>query len=266
MKILRQLGGGLILGLLSIIIIVGAMSLAFAESYVPQPSPTSTSTKPASLTPVITPIIPTTPSLASTATSTATFTASPILPTTCPPPAGWFLVTIQPGDTLDILTVRYRTTSGELISANCLVSSNLLPGYGIYVPPSPVSTPVPCGAPYGWVQYTIQPGDTLYRISLLYRITLTQLKQANCLTSDFIAAGQRLWVPNTVTSTPPATIINIEFDTLTPEPSNTPTPTPTATETPSATPTSTATASPTATPTSTATASPTATSTPPTPQ
>ena len=119
MKILRQLGGGLILGLLSIIIIVGAMSLAFAESYVPQPSPTSTSTKPASLTPVITPIIPTTPSLASTATSTATFTASPILPTTCPPPAGWFLVTIQPGDTLDILTVRYRTTSGALISANC---------------------------------------------------------------------------------------------------------------------------------------------------
>jgi LysM repeat protein len=249
------LGGGLLIGLLSIGIIIGAISLALAEEYVPQPTPTLTltATAPASLTPSVTPIIP----ILSIPTSTGTLTASPIPPTACTPPSGWVLVMIQPGDTLDAIALRYHTTTGALVSANCLTSMSIQSGYGIYAPPSPINTPFVCNPPFGWTQYTVQSGDTLYHISMLYRVTVTQLKQANCLTSDFIAGGQRLWVPNTATSTPPATILNIEFDTVTPEPTNTSTPTPTATPT--------ATETPPATPTSTATASPTATSTPPTP-
>ncbi len=160
---------------------------------------------------------------------------------------------IQPGDTLDSIAYRHHTTAAALISANCLGSTSLQPGYGIYAPPIPVYTPFVCHAPYGWVQYTVIPGDTLYHISQLYRITVTDLKHANCLVSDFIAVGQKLWVPNTPTSTPVATIINIEFDTVTPDPTYTSTPTATATSTPTATATWTPTSTPTATGTPTAT-------------
>jgi LysM repeat protein len=211
MQALRQLGAGLLLGLLSVIIVFGGMSLALAEGYVPQPLPSPTETQTA---------LPSAPTEAVSSTPsplpTGTATTSPIPPTNCPPPAGWILVSILPGDTLDSMAFRYHATPAALMAANCLVSPYILPGYGLYVPAPPTATYIPCGAPYGWVRYTVQPGDNLYRISLLYRITITELKQANCLTSDVISVGQLLWVPNTVTSTPPATPINIEFPTVTP--------------------------------------------------
>lgn len=226
MRALRQLGEGFALGLLSVIIVVGGMSLALAEGYVPQPPPTPTATASA-LPSAPSGIEESAPTEAPSTTSpipspSATFTATPIPPTNCPPPAGWVLVITYPGDTLDILAFRYHTTAGALMAANCLVSPNLLPGYGIYVPPVPTITPIPCGAPFGWVQYTVQPGDNLYRISQLFRVTVSELQQANCLGySTTIYTGQRLWVPNVATSTPPATPINIEFDTVTPVPTDT---------------------------------------------
>jgi LysM repeat protein len=239
MQALRQLGGGLFLGLLSVMIVIGGISLALAEGYVPQPPPTLTATEP---------VFPSAPTETASPTSlipspTETATASPIPPINCLPPPGWVLVTIYPGDTLEILALRYRTTPEVLMAANCLVSPNLLPGYGIYVPPLPTVTPIPCGAPYGWVQYIVQPGDNLYRISQLFRITVSELQQANCLGySTTIIAGQKLWVPNVPPSTPLATAtitatpINIEFDTLTPVPTETILPTSTP-EPPTAIPT-----------------------------
>jgi LysM repeat protein len=62
-----------------------------------------------------------------------------------------------------------------------------------------------CGPPPDWVEYTIQPGDNLYRISLKFRTTVAALKTANCLgNSVIIVAGEKLWVPNVATSTPVA--------------------------------------------------------------
>lgn len=223
MQALRQLGGGLVLGLLSVVIVIGGISLALAEGYIPQPPPTPTNeTEPAP---------PPAPSEVASPTSsspspTETITASPIPPTNCPPPTGWMLVIINPGETLEMLAARYHTTPEALRAANCLLSDSLLPGYGLYVPPLPTLTAIPCGAPFGWVQIIVQPGDTLFHISQLYGVTISQLQRANCLGySTTLITGQRLWVPNVVTSTPSATPINIEFDTVTPIPSNTSQPT-----------------------------------------
>jgi len=238
MQALRQLGGGLVLGLLSLVIVIGGMSLALAEGYVPQPPPTPT------LTNETEPAPPPAPSEAASPASsipspTETVTASPIPPTNCPPPTGWMLVIVNPGETLEMLAARYHTTPEALRAANCLLSDSLLPGYGLYVPPLPTLTAIPCGAPFGWVQIIVQPGDTLFHISQLYGVTVSQLQRANCLGySTTLIAGQRLWVPNVSTSTPSATPINIEFDTLTPLPTKTPSP-PTSTPEP---PTATATA------------------------
>jgi hypothetical protein len=91
----------------------------------------------------------------------------------------------------------------------------LLPDTQIYLPPvltatiefSPTVTqtatitPIPCGPPAGWVLYTIRQGDTLLQISRLFRVSVWELKNANCLTGDAIRAGAQVWVPNVPMST-----------------------------------------------------------------
>ena len=65
--------------------------------------------------------------------------------------------------------------------------------------PSPTATSQPstfsCGAPAGWVTYVVQPGDTLFRLAIRTNITVDQIMRANCLTSDQIITGSRLYLP-----------------------------------------------------------------------
>ncbi|MBN1668605.1 MAG: LysM peptidoglycan-binding domain-containing protein [Anaerolineales bacterium] len=73
------------------------------------------------------------------------------------------------------------------------------------VQPSASATVPACGAPPGWVIYIVQPGDTLYGISLLFGVSIAELQNANCLASVYVYSGQRLYVPNVPTITSPAT-------------------------------------------------------------
>ncbi len=255
-------GGGLFYAIISIIIVVGALSLALTESYTtphPTASPVATLDAPHILqtlvsTQMAVPSATTAPPLPSSST--------PQPPANCPPPSGWYLISIQPGDTLAGLATRFNTTSDLIRQANCLLSDSLVPGYGIYVPASAVRSPVPCGPPYGWQQsYLVQPGDTLFHIALLYGTSVTQLQRANCRSTTGINTGERLWVPNSPTITPGVTVVP-DFGTPTEVPTlpftTTPLPytaTVTVTDTPSPTltftpipATATITAFPTATP------------------
>ena len=65
----------------------------------------------------------------------------------------------------------------------------------IYLPPIPTHTPVPCGRPKSWVIYIVQQGDTLYRLSRTYGVTVLQLQKANCISGSLIHIGQPLFVP-----------------------------------------------------------------------
>ena len=100
-----------------------------------------------------------------------------------------------------------------------------------------------CGPPRGWVKaYVVQPGDSMFHIALVYRTTVVDLQKANCKTSYLIFAGELLWVPNAPTATAGVTIIPPFFDTPTDEPTQaaatqtpvyfTPTSAPTETSTP----------------------------------
>ncbi|MEO8082901.1 MAG: LysM peptidoglycan-binding domain-containing protein, partial [Ardenticatenales bacterium] len=51
-----------------------------------------------------------------------------------------------------------------------------------------------CGRTPGWVEYTVQPGDTLSSLSLRTGVDVGTLMQANCLTSDTIYAGRLLYL------------------------------------------------------------------------
>jgi LysM repeat protein len=53
-----------------------------------------------------------------------------------------------------------------------------------------------CSLPQGWTTYTVQPGDTLFRIALAVHSTVGELRNANCLQNvDNIIAGTNLFVP-----------------------------------------------------------------------
>jgi peptidoglycan hydrolase-like protein with peptidoglycan-binding domain len=50
--------------------------------------------------------------------------------------------------------------------------------------------------------YTVQPGDTLWGISKKYNVSITQLQQANGLSSSTIWPGQRLSIPGAASAPP----------------------------------------------------------------
>ena len=208
MQAMRQLGVGVIVAVVSVILVMGGIFLSLAES-LPGPS------TPTQIPPTFPQSFPTgTPTTTletatglPTDTQSVTETASPTvlaLSTTCTPPSGWILVTTGGSDSIYALAQRYRTTAEDLSAANCLTTADLPAGLALYVPPVPTVTAIPCGAPAGWVRaYTVRPGDTLFRIALSYGITYPQLQRANCMgSSTTIYTGQRLWVPNIPTRTP----------------------------------------------------------------
>jgi LysM repeat protein len=215
MQVVRQLGGGLIYGLVSVVLVVGGLSLALAE-HTPSTLHTPTSSLPAAPQT----LTPTQAGFTEIPTWTASPTQTPLPPTNCPPPPGWTLVAVQPGDTLESLAARYQTTADQVRQGNCLLTSSLAVGYGIYVPYIPPqfqpTLVILCGPLPGWVRnYIVQPGDDLFRIALRYGTSTADLQRANCITNpNAIPVGLQLWVPNVPTITPGITYIP-EFNTQT---------------------------------------------------
>jgi LysM repeat protein len=269
MQALRQAGGGVIIAVVSIILVIGGISLAIAESSSPAPSMES-------------PVIPPSPTLqlffptstfppvstqillfTETATSTLAIAPTNTQPIVCTPPNGWFQIVVGANDTIYTLAQRYKTSEDALKNGNCLPSYEIQVGAYLYVPPIVATAPpIVCGPPFAWVRaYVVQPGDNLFRISLLYRTTVQQLQTANCMGSSIlIYTGQRLWVPNVPTSTPGVTI-TLVFPTATPSVTPTP-PTFIVTSPPTATATQVFISTSSPAPTSTNTPVPANTSTP----
>lgn len=214
MQSIRQLGGGVIIALISVLLVIGGISLALAETPASQATPTpipptlsldfptATFTTSPLVMETPTPILTTTPFVFATDTLFPTNTL--LVQASCTPPTGWIRILTRPGDTVYSLAQRYRTTADQLGSANCLSSFDIPAGFALYVPPVPTVTVVPCGPPAGYVRrHRVLPGDNLFRIALSYGITYPVLQRANCMgSSTTIYAGQLLWVPNVPTRTP----------------------------------------------------------------
>ena len=219
MQAWRQLGGGVIIGIFSAILVIGGIFLSLAENLpaaatptqipptLPQsfPTPTAAQTETAITTlPTTTLTVGSLPSATASIQAGATQTSLP--PTSCTPPSGWIRVTVSTSDTVYALAQRYKTSAENLSAANCLTAVEVPAGFTLFVPSIPTVTVIPCGPPAGWVRnYIVRPGDTLFRIALAYNITYPQLQRANCMgSSTAIYTGQRLWVPNVPTRTPPS--------------------------------------------------------------
>lgn len=104
---------------------------------------------------------------------------------------------VQPGDTLSALARRYNTSVKALVAANSMADANTplrvnqqlkLPG----------TTAQPAAKPATPGTHTINPGDTIYRISRQYGVSPTALMQANGLTpetANTIRVGATLRIP-----------------------------------------------------------------------
>lgn len=202
----RNFGSALVVAFISVGLMLGALSISLVE-FVPEATPTATnilfpSPVPLTATPTLS---PTPTSITGLESPTPTITTTAIPPISCQPPAGWInQITVQPGETLDIIAARYRINKDELIRANCLVSNTLVAGSTLYVPPVIVNTSVACNpGAVGWVKsYLVKAGDTFYSVATNHYTTAGLLKSVNCRTSDLLLINETIWVPNVSTRTP----------------------------------------------------------------
>jgi LysM repeat protein len=110
--------------------------------------------------------------------------------------------TVQKGDTLGKIALRYGTTVAELLRLNGLTNPDVLAiGQTLKVPggsgaaPASVGTPKPATGGQGRT-YTVQKGDTLLSIARRYGLTTKQLQAANNIANpDKIFPGQKLVIP-----------------------------------------------------------------------
>jgi LysM repeat protein len=162
---LGQLIGGLAITLISLGMLLGAFLL----------SQLGVSSMPATPTPV---------------EAVSRPTATPFLPTLVSP-SPTFTPTPTPSPTEETVTPTTPTPSATP------------------TPPAPSATPTSvdhllpsCPQPAGWSVYTVQQGDTLPALAWRSGMTTYALMQANCLSSQVISPGQKLYVPPTFYATP----------------------------------------------------------------
>lgn len=277
----RPVLAGLIAAFLSGFLVIGSLYLALSEGGVrlarlPEPTASATATlEPSRPLPTIDQstqsILAQTPS--QTPSPTVTLQPSATSTDSCSYPPGWEELVLQIDDDLEAIADQYGISLEELMQANCMRVLSFSAGSALRVPPLPTSTPKPratrthtptpvCVPPLNvnWVAYIIQRGDTLYALSVRYQTTIQEIMRVNCMDRSELTAGNNLYLPYRLTSTP----------------TEVPPPTRTATQPPSPTPSATITEAPTATntpeplpepsdtltPTETSTDTPTATVTP----
>ncbi|MHB1645850.1 MAG: LysM peptidoglycan-binding domain-containing protein [bacterium] len=108
------------------------------------------------------------------------------------PQGGYY--TVQPGDTLDSIALRYGVSLNTLEEANHLSSYSLINvGEKLLIPGSGNNN---YGSNHSSSYYTVQPGDTLDSIALRYGVSLNTLEEANHLSSySLINVGEKLLIP-----------------------------------------------------------------------
>ncbi len=151
--------------------------------------------------------------------------------------------TVQPGDNLYRIALRFGTTVAAIQAANGLTSTVIRVGQVLKIPgaggssgsvptatkaPSGGATPVPTTASNPGT-YTVQPGDNLYRIALRFGTTVAAIQAANGLTSTVIRVGQVLRIPGGATGSSPAPTATKSPATSAPGATATSTPKPAAT-------------------------------------
>lgn len=112
----------------------------------------------------------------------------------CQAPEGWSAHLVQVGENLTFLAGMVDISPAEIVIANCL-QGDVHPGDTIYLPTPRLSLDA-CGPPEDWVQYEIQPGDSLPLLAEAFAVPEAALWHANCMSENMtFLPGFRIYVP-----------------------------------------------------------------------
>jgi LysM repeat protein len=119
------------------------------------------------------------------------------------PVPGEFEYTVQWGDTLYSLALRFNTTVDAIVALNGLQNASYIRvGQVLKISGTAPTTPVPGTGG----EYTVQAGDTLYSIALRYGTTVEAIQSANgIVNSAYIRVGQKLIIPGGSVTPAPST-------------------------------------------------------------
>ena len=126
------------------------------------------------------------------------------------PPTSTNTYTVQSGDTLYKIARQFNTTVGDLISLNNLSSTTLSVGQVLRIPTNEQEPEEP---EQDFITYTVKSGDSLWKISQEYGVSVDAIINANNLTSTSLQIGDVLIIPVTSTEEPtlPPTSNYIEY-------------------------------------------------------
>jgi LysM repeat protein len=117
---------------------------------------------------------------------------------------------VQPGDTLFRISVTFNVPIADIVAANNIINPRVISiGQELIIPgvdgpvgaeptPAPTTGPRPIVATpvEGGVMHLVQPGDTLFRISVTYDVAMADIIVANNIVNpSIIVAGRELFVP-----------------------------------------------------------------------
>ena len=158
--------------------------------------------------------------------------------TTSAAPAAGGSYTVQAGDSYWRIANKYGISISELQRLNGTSDYNLYPGQSLKVPGSgssssasassngtSTSTSTTSAAPAAGGSYTVQAGDSYWRIANKYGISISELQRLNGTSNYFLYPGQSIKVPGSGSaSATPAPASNTAS--TTPAPAETPAPAP----------------------------------------
>lgn len=100
---------------------------------------------------------------------------------------------VKYGDSLYRIAKRFGISIMELRKANNIWNSHLSKGQRLRIPTNRAN----------YDKYQVRWGDSLYKISRKYNISIQKLRQANKLSSDYLWPGQEIIIPNNVYKSKP---------------------------------------------------------------
>ena len=100
--------------------------------------------------------------------------------------------TVKRGDTLYSIARQYNTTVDRIKALNNLTSNNLSVGQVLILDEEvDIKPDIENGE-----AYTVQPGDTLYKIANRFNTNITDIIELNNLNSTILTVGQQILIPN----------------------------------------------------------------------
>ncbi|HAG09991.1 MAG TPA: cell wall hydrolase [Desulfotomaculum sp.] len=93
--------------------------------------------------------------------------------------------TVNQGETLYSISRQYGSSVENIMSSNNLSDDFIYPGESLYIPDQSQSH----------TAYYVLPGDTLYQIGQKFGLGYSQIMSYNGLSSEYIYAGQTLYIP-----------------------------------------------------------------------